>query len=185
MKPRRFLDHFFGVGNRPLWSYLHTGTLPRLISFICHSCVNTGGVGVFFPNWNGTTRASPALATASLLWPIPYSLGPKRSACRGPVGERSRSQIPTLSEMIPITPLAATLMDLPASVANKRLTDWLSPLDATLTKKRGVDPSGFHAGSDFELFGLFVFSRPDAVEGQNILQCHHAFELMHVGTVHH
>ncbi len=37
-----------------------------------------------------------------------------------------------------ISPLAATLMDLPASVANKRLTAWLSPLDATLTKKRGV-----------------------------------------------
>src|SRR6266852_7536541 len=29
-------------------------------------------------------------------------------------------------------------MDLPASVANKRLTVWLSPLDATLTKNRGV-----------------------------------------------
>ena len=28
-------------------------------------------------------------------------------------------------------------MDLPASVANKRLTSWLSPLDATLTKNRG------------------------------------------------
>src|SRR6267378_5438924 len=37
-----------------------------------------------------------------------------------------------------VSPLAATLMDLPASVANKRLTDWLSHLDATLTKNRGV-----------------------------------------------
>ncbi len=37
----------------------------------------------------------------------------------------------------PVSPLAATLMDLPASVANKRLTVWLSPLDATLTKNRG------------------------------------------------
>ncbi len=42
----------------------------------------------------------------------------------------------------PISRLAATLMDLPASVANKRLTAWLSPLDATLTKNRGVPPSG-------------------------------------------
>src|SRR6266852_5123636 len=33
-------------------------------------------------------------------------------------------------------------MDLPASVANKRLTVWLTPLDATLTKKwGGVHPS--------------------------------------------
>src|SRR5260370_348646 len=36
-----------------------------------------------------------------------------------------------------LSPLPATLMDLPASVANKRLTAWLSFLDATLTKKRG------------------------------------------------
>jgi hypothetical protein len=37
-----------------------------------------------------------------------------------------------------INPLAATLMDLPASVANKRLTSRLNPLDATFTKIRGV-----------------------------------------------
>ena len=36
-----------------------------------------------------------------------------------------------------LTSLAATLMDIPASVANKRLTAWLNPLDATLTKIRG------------------------------------------------
>ena len=33
-----------------LWSYLHTGTLPRLISFISHSYENTRGVGGFFPS---------------------------------------------------------------------------------------------------------------------------------------
>jgi hypothetical protein len=37
----------------------------------------------------------------------------------------------------PISPLAATLTDLPASVANKRLTVILTPLNATLTKNRG------------------------------------------------
>src|SRR5713226_158214 len=36
-----------------------------------------------------------------------------------------------------ISPLAATLMDLLASVANKRLTAELNPLDATLTKNEG------------------------------------------------
>jgi|SRR5713226_5767278 len=41
-------------GNRPLWSYPHTGTLPRPISFVCHSYENTRGVGVSFPFWNGT-----------------------------------------------------------------------------------------------------------------------------------
>src|SRR5467141_588136 len=38
----------------------------------------------------------------------------------------------------PVSPLAATLMHPPASVANKRLTAGLSSLDATLTKNRGT-----------------------------------------------
>ena len=40
--------------------------------------------------------------------------------------------------LVPVSPLAAALMDLPASIANKRLTPRLTPLDATLTKNRGV-----------------------------------------------
>ncbi len=36
-----------------------------------------------------------------------------------------------------VSPLAATLIVPPVSVANKRLTAWLNPLDATLTKNRG------------------------------------------------
>src|SRR5260370_7922802 len=46
----------------------------------------------------------------------------------------------TLSWSLPtnaLSPLAETLMDLPATVANKRLTVLLNPLDATLTKTRG------------------------------------------------
>ena len=45
-------------------------------------------------------------------------------------------QLSTLDLPSFLSPLAATLMDLPASVANKRLTAWLSSLDATLTKNR-------------------------------------------------
>ncbi len=52
MKPRRFLDSFPRLGCRPSWSYLHTGTLLRLISFICHSYENTRGVEVFLPFWS-------------------------------------------------------------------------------------------------------------------------------------
>ncbi len=37
----------------------------------------------------------------------------------------------------PLSPLPATLTDHPASAANKRLTENLTPLDATLTKNRG------------------------------------------------
>ena len=48
----------------------------------------------------------------------------------------------------PVSPLAATLMDSPASAADKRLTAGLSPLDATLTKNRGVEaPRHTHASN--------------------------------------
>ena len=49
----------------------------------------------------------------------------------------------------PISPLAATLMNLLASAANKRLTVELSPLDATLTKYRGdiLRPKSFSLSS--------------------------------------
>jgi hypothetical protein len=67
----------------------------------------------------------------------------------------------------PVSPLAATLMDLPASVANKRLTAGLTPLDATLTKNTGegappVDLSTFRR-SDVQtipnpLFPFFSYS---------------------------
>jgi len=33
-------------GSRAAWSYLHTGTLLPLISFVSHSFENTGDVGV-------------------------------------------------------------------------------------------------------------------------------------------
>src|SRR5712691_1411781 len=48
--------------------------------------------------------------------------------CPDPVG---------VTATLALSPSAATLMDLPASVANKRLTIRLSPLAATLTKKGG------------------------------------------------
>jgi hypothetical protein len=54
----------------------------------------------------------------------------------------SQSPYPTpllfCQQTSPINPLLATLMDLPASVANKRLTESLTLLDATLTKNTGV-----------------------------------------------
>src|SRR6266699_1219 len=58
----------------------------------------------------------------------------------------------------PISPLAATLMNLLASAANKRLTVELSPLDATLTKYRGdiLRPKAFLF---LQLFALFNSSQ--------------------------
>src|SRR5580700_2912667 len=47
------------------------------------------------------------------------------------------TQLLSRQQSVSVSPLAATLMDLPASVANKRLTPRLNPLDATLTKNGG------------------------------------------------
>jgi hypothetical protein len=62
-------------------------------------------------------------------------------ACNGggtPPPRRSDVQ----TSPIPISSLDATLMNLPSSVANKRLTAKLNHLDATLTKNRGYPRSG-------------------------------------------
>src|SRR6267378_2881719 len=47
------------------------------------------------------------------------------------------AKLPSYQQSSRLTPLAATLVDSTASVANKRLTSRLTPLDATLTKNRG------------------------------------------------
>jgi len=64
-------------------------------------------------------------------------------------------QLPSRQLQASISPLAATLMNLPASVANKRLTPRLTSLAATLTKKPG---GGAHPSSQ-EIFP-FAFSYP-------------------------
>jgi hypothetical protein len=47
------------------------------------------------------------------------------------------AQLLSYKQTAPLTPLAATLIDIPASVANKRLTACVTPLDATLTENMG------------------------------------------------
>ncbi len=47
------------TGSLLQWSYLQTGTLPRLISFVCHSYENCRGVGVFFPFRNSPLATTP------------------------------------------------------------------------------------------------------------------------------
>src|SRR6266852_2542784 len=114
-------------GKRPVWSYRYTGTLPRLISFVSHSYENTGGVGVFFPFRLSLRSAQGFIPPAPTDLPRSYREDPD------PVGTLSG---PLLTLLLSL--LAATLMKLPASVANKRLTPRLNPLDATLTKNKGA-----------------------------------------------
>jgi hypothetical protein len=65
MRPRQLLDSLSIADSRPPWSYLHTGTLPQLISSICHSYENTWGVGGFFPFWNVPTYGSKPSRSAA------------------------------------------------------------------------------------------------------------------------
>ena len=47
------------------------------------------------------------------------------------------TQLLSYQQLVPVSPLTATLIVSLVSVANKRLATWLNPLDATLTKKHG------------------------------------------------
>jgi hypothetical protein len=89
-----------------------------------------------------------------------------RSSCPRPMPARqvvlptlpnSSHSRPLLSrqQSVGISPLHATLMGLSASVANKRLTPNLTPLDATLTKNTG--------GTSFQP-KTFLSSRPTSVD---------------------
>jgi hypothetical protein len=60
-----------------------------------------------------------------------------------------------------LTPLAATLVELSVSVENKRLTKSLTPLNATLTKNRGVGSRLAHPTR------MHILSPPTAEESKN------------------
>src|SRR5713226_2324863 len=69
--------------------------------------------------------------------------------------------------LLALSPLDATLMNPLASVANKRLTAYLNPLDATLTKNQG-EGATFLRRSDLRTIQLVfdlspVFSNPCAL----------------------
>ena|SRR5260370_11290109 len=61
---------------------------------------------------------------------------PRHAVLLTPPKSSHLSQLLSRQQSATVNPLAATLKNLPASVANKRLAAGLSPLDATLTKKR-------------------------------------------------
>ena len=85
-------------------------------------------------------KGAPCFVRYVFIFTFRRSAAPVLSLCfhqdPDPVGTLSRS-LPT----IPLSPLAATLMDVPASVANKRLTVWLNPYMQHLQKTLGAHPS--------------------------------------------
>jgi hypothetical protein len=73
-----------------------------------------------------------------LFFPVYRERHPRQPVSPSETFEISRSYAVTLfAAAHPVSPLAATLMELRTSVANKTLTVILTPLDATLTKNRG------------------------------------------------
>jgi len=104
-------------------------TLPSSVcpkSCICHSCETAGCV---------PTIPIPELPTllpalTNLDAGVGRSFRTVHRACPSFSGQFHSS----------LSPLAATPMDSPQGVANKRLTTKLSPLDATLMKNRGRGP---------------------------------------------
>src|SRR6266403_2128779 len=65
-------------------------------------------------------------------------MGARRVVLPTPSEPLHPTQLLSRQQSVSVSPLAATLMNLLASVANKRLTARLNPLAATLTKNRGV-----------------------------------------------
>src|SRR5882762_5420970 len=133
-------------------------TLPSSVYrkfFVCRSYVN----GRVPPNnsHSGTHLPGPPpsaphnLPVLFVIFLLPY-FTIASSSCTDPVGigdgvflSSSNSQPPiedperlgTFDLLVPLSPLAATFINLPVSVADKRLTVQLSLLDATLTKNTG------------------------------------------------
>jgi hypothetical protein len=119
-----------GNGNRPLWSYRHTGTLPQLISFVSHSYENTRGVGVFFPFWAAhfLTALDPSR--------LPHPSAPV-STCGAKffrIGARSAQS------WCGVSPLAATLMGHPRKCCKQKTYNKLKPFRCNTCKKHGGRP---------------------------------------------
>jgi hypothetical protein len=129
------------------WSYLSTGILPGLKSFVSHSCENCRGVPSFFPFWfapsfeglaplapscersfdgftktfDGKQLASDTSVPPSLLWPSVISV------------LKTRMVQPSTSSLESTHPSQAT------SVHSKALILPPSRLESTFTKSRGRD----------------------------------------------
>jgi len=109
------------------------------------------------------------------------------------IGRRGRVAAHGVLPTLALSPLAATLTELPASVASKRLTAWLNSLDATY-KKPGVPslkPKAFSSASISSMFGrsdermstpskklpgvsiLFPFWNSSAIESLPLPVCYH------------
>src|SRR5580700_3250376 len=68
-------------------------------------------------------------------------MGARQAVLLTPPKSSHPNQLPSRQQSGLLNPLNATLTNSHVSVANKRLTPKLTPLDATLTKNKGVAPT--------------------------------------------
>jgi hypothetical protein len=104
------------------------------------------------PSRPSLTRALPPFLSAvpHLLTCKPYNL--QTIIVQAPSNFSHPGDLLSCQHNAPVSPLAATPMNLPASVANKRLTENLTPLDSTLTKNRGEGVSPTFKPSNLQTF---------------------------------
>jgi len=102
---------------------MHCYSLHNLIlASYSPSCISNAVLAESFRDLRGQRIPRPCRGVSALDWS--FSVFPNL-------------QLSTLDLPSFLSPLAATLMDLPASVANKRLTAWLNSLDDTYIKQAG------------------------------------------------
>src|SRR5467141_779377 len=117
---------FSTVGSRLPWSYLHTGTLPRLISFVSHSYENCR---VCTQNsHSGSPRAKPRGTPSCVLPNVPST---RLGAGIGRFLRSVHSAFSVISALNPSFPFFQF------STVNFQPSHHPSPLSATLTKNRG------------------------------------------------
>jgi len=103
-------------------------------SFVCHSYENTRGVGVFFPFRNPLVGCRGYDPDDERLSKLSTNSCPPRFTDRLPLTCPNPVGVTTTPAS---TPLDATLMDLPASVASKRLTVLVKSFRCNIYKNRG------------------------------------------------
>src|SRR6266852_6998872 len=77
----------------------------------------------------------------------PRTMRPRDAVLLTPSESSGLSRLRSYILSTPVTPLDSTLTDLSASVANKRLTESLNPLNATLTKNMAGGGAASHSGT--------------------------------------
>src|SRR5229473_608266 len=125
-------------------SHLHLGVLifPRPLNsalgqFKQTPCYPLASKPLISNHWHTVPICYNGFAKIARFFRALRTMRPRHAVLLTPSKSSHPTQLLSRQRSVRVSPLAATFMVFPASVANKRLTVGLSPLDATLTKNRG------------------------------------------------